>query len=75
MHRRHKYLPALPHWQQRRNTLIARRRAPVEATFSALKRLYGLRRARYRSLKANTNRLIAIATAYNLRRAGLLAGT
>lgn len=75
MHRRHKYLPALPHWQQRRNKLIARKRAPVEATFSALKRLYGLRRARYRSLEANTNRLIAIATAYNLRRACLLPGT
>ena len=50
MHRRHKHIARLPHWQQRRNDLIARRRAPVEAVFSAGKRLYGLGRARYASL-------------------------
>jgi len=75
MHRRHKHLPVLPRWQQRRNHLIARRRAPVEAVFSALKRLYGLGRARYRTLARNTARLIAAATAYNLRRAVLLGAT
>jgi len=74
MHRRHKHIAALPPWQQRRNELIARRRAPVEAVFSALKRLYGLRRAKSRSLERNTARLYAIAAVYNLRRACLLAG-
>jgi IS5 family transposase len=39
MHRRHKYLPRLPRWMQRHNDLIARRRTPVEAIFSAMKRL------------------------------------
>lgn len=75
MHRRHKYLPVLPHWQQRRNDLIARRRAPVEAVFSAFKRLYGQSRARCRTLARNTSRLIAVATAYNLRRAVHLTST
>jgi len=72
MHRRHKHMAALPRWQQRRNLGIARRRAPVEATFSALKRLYGLGRARCRTLARNTTRLLAIITAYNLRRAVIL---
>lgn len=75
MHRRHKHLAALPHWQQRRNHLIARHRAPVEAAFSAFKRLYGGRRARYLSLAANTARWVAVATVYNLRRACLLGAT
>lgn len=74
MHRRHKYLPALPRWQQRRNQLIARRRAPVEAVFSAFKRLYGLARARYRSLARNLTRLLAVITVYNLRRATVISG-
>ena len=75
MHRRHKHTPRLPHWQQRRNDLIARRRAPVEAVFSALKRFYGLRRAKGLTLERNTARLMAAVTAYNLRRASsLLAG-
>ena len=74
MHRRNKHMAALPPWQQRRNDLIARRRAPVEAVFSALKRLYGQRRARSCSLERNAARLFAVATVYNLRRASLLAG-
>jgi len=74
MHRRHKHIARLPHWQQRRNDLIARRRAPVEAVFSAGKRLYGLGRARYASLASNAARALAIFTAYNLRRAALLCG-
>ena len=56
MHRRNKHRAALPPWQKRRNDLIARRRAPVEAVFSALKRFYGLRRARSPSLDGNTAR-------------------
>lgn len=72
MHRRHKYLPRLPHWLGRRNALIARRRAPVEAVFSAMKRLYGKGRARCCSLRANAADYLAFATAYNLRRASIL---
>lgn len=72
MHRRHKYLPTLPPWMQRRNDLIARRRAPVEAVFSAMKRLYGKGRARCCSLRANAADYLAFATAYNLRRASIL---
>ena len=47
MHRAHKHQPALPHWQERRNALIARRRAPVERVFGNFKRLYGRARVRY----------------------------
>ncbi len=74
MHRRHKHIARLPHWLEKRNGLIARRRAPVEAVFSAGKRLYGLTRARYASLARNAARVAAIFTVYNLRRATLLAG-
>ena len=74
MHRRHKHMAQLPRWQDKRNGLIARRRAPVEAVFSAGKRLYGLARARYASLIRNAARTIAVLTVYNLRRAALLAG-
>lgn len=72
MHRRHKYMPRLPPWMQRRNALIARRRAPVEAVFSAMKRLYGKGRARCCSLLINTADYLAFATVYNLRRATIL---
>jgi len=72
MHRRHKYLPELPRWMRKRNRLIARRRAPVEAVFSAMKRVYGKSRARCCSLAANTADYLAFATAYNLRRACIL---
>ena len=75
MHRRHKYIAELPYWQQRRNHLIARRRAPVEAVFSALKRLYGLGRARYRAFANIQSRFLAIVTVYNLRRAALITQT
>jgi IS5 family transposase len=71
MHRRHKYLPELPRWMQRRNDLIARRRAPVEIVFSAMKRRYGKARARC-SLLVNAADYLAFATAYNLRRACIL---
>ncbi len=71
MHRRHKYLPELPRWLARRNALIARRRAPVEAVFSAMKRLYGRARARCHSLTRNAADLLAVVTVYNLRRAAI----
>lgn len=73
MHRRHKHLPVLPHWQGVRNRLIAARRAPVEAVFGALKRIYGRARTRCHSLVANTGDLFAFAGVYNLRRACRLA--
>ena len=73
MHRRHKHLAALPRWQAIRNRLIARRRAPVEAVFSALKRIYGKDRARCHSLKRNAADFFAVLTVYNLRRATIAA--
>jgi len=68
MHRRHKYMPKLPPWMARRNDLIARRRAPVEAVFSAMKRLYGKARTRCHSLTRNASDFMAFATVYNLVR-------
>jgi IS5 family transposase len=69
MHRRHKHMPALPPWMAVRNKLIARRRAPVESVFSAMKRLYGKARTRCHSLNANAADFLAFATVFNLRRA------
>ena len=73
MHRRHKHMAQLPRWQQLRNRLISRRRAPVEATFSAMKRIYGKARTRCHSLIVNAADYLAFATVYNLRRACLLS--
>lgn len=72
MHRRHKHMPVLPRWMQRRNQLIARRRAPVEAVFAAMKRVYGKGRARCLSLGRNLGDYLAFLSIYNLRRASLL---
>jgi transposase, IS5 family len=69
MHRRHRYMASLPPWQARRNQLIARRRAPVEAVFSAMKRLYGKARARCHSLSRNAADFYAFLTVFNLKRA------
>jgi len=69
MHRSHKNQRALPHWQRRRNALIARVRAPVEQVFGTLKRGYGYRRVRYMGLERNATELWLKCTAYNLRRA------
>jgi transposase, IS5 family len=69
MHRRHKYMPVLPHWMQVRNRLISRRRAPVESVFSAMKRIYGKARTRCHSLTANAADFLAFVTVFNLRRA------
>ncbi len=69
MHRRHKYMPVLPHWMSVRNRLISRRRAPVESVFSAMKRLYGKARTRCHSLTVNAADFLAFATVFNLRRA------
>jgi transposase, IS5 family len=75
MHRSHKNQAALPHWQVRRNALIARRRAPVEAVFGTLKRVHGRARARFTSFAANVADFLRQATVYNLRRAAVLLST
>ena len=69
MHRRHRYMPALPRWMAARNRLISKRRAPVESVFSAMKRIYGKARTRCHSLTANAADFLAFATVFNLRRA------
>jgi IS5 family transposase len=74
MHRSHKNQPGLPHWQKRRNALIAPIRAAVERVFGTLKRAYGYTSVRYFSLAANFTQLRLLAIAYNLRRAAVLVG-
>ena len=54
-----------PHWQARRNALIARARAPVEKVFGTLSS-YGYRQRYHRGNAAEP------CTAYNLRRAARL---
>jgi len=55
-----------------RNRAIAPLRAPVERGFAILKRWYGYRRVRYRSLLRNALQLQLLALALNLRRALVL---
>jgi IS5 family transposase len=52
-----------------RNRAIGKIRAPVERTFALMKRWYGYRRVRYRSLLRNALQLQLLAVALNLRRA------
>jgi transposase, IS5 family len=52
-----------------RNRAIGKLRAPVERSFAILKRWYGYRRVRYRSLLRNGLQLQLLALALNLRRA------
>lgn len=75
MHRSHKNQDGLPHWQSRRNALIAPRRAPVERIFGNFKRLYGRARARYWNFRHNLADFYRLATVYNLRRAVTLTTT
>jgi len=72
MHRADKHHPRIIGWRARWNDLVARRRAPVEAVFSAMKRLYGLARARSPCLRYVAADVLAFATIYNLRRAAIL---
>lgn len=69
MRRANRWHPALGVWQRTRNRLIARRRAPIEAVFSTLKRHYGFTRARYASLARNAMRAFAALSMLNLLRA------
>ena len=55
-----------------RNRALAPLRAPVERSFAILKRWYGYRRVRYRSLARNALQLQLLALAMNLRRALVL---
>ena len=55
-----------------RNRAIGRLRAPVERSFAILKRWYGYRRVRYRSLVKNALQLQLLCLALNLRRALVL---
>jgi IS5 family transposase len=64
---------ALTPRQQRRNNLIARRRAAVETTFATWKRRMGLTRARYVGLAKVAGQVLMTAIAFNLRRAATLA--
>ena len=57
-----------------RNRTIGPIRAPIERTFAILKRWYGYRRVRYRSLIRNVLQLQLLAVALNLRRALVLTG-
>jgi IS5 family transposase len=59
---------------QARNRALGRIRAPVERAFAILKRWYGYRRVRYRSLVRNGLQLQLLALAMNLRRALMLTG-
>lgn len=72
MHRSHKNQDGLPHWQSRRNALIAPIRKRVERVFGTLKRTYGYNQVRYYSLAANATQLFLLVTALNLRRAEVL---
>ena len=72
MHRSHKHQRGLPYWQQRRNALIAPRRAPVEQVFGTLKRSYGYQTVRYLGLARNALELWVKCLAYDLRRAARL---
>jgi transposase, IS5 family len=72
MHRADKHHPKITGWRARWNALVSRRRAPVEAVFSAMKRLYGLARARSPCLAYVAADVFAFATIYNLRRAAIL---
>lgn len=69
MRRANRWHRELRYWHRVRNRLIARRRAPVEAAFSTLKRHYGFARARYASLAGNAMRAFAALTMLNLLRA------
>lgn len=72
MHRADKHHPKITGWRAHWNKLVARRRAPVEAVFSAMKRLYGLARARSPCLRYVAADVFAFVTIYNLRRAAIL---
>jgi IS5 family transposase len=68
MWRWHWSWPAPSRWEERRNKLLVKRRAPVEPLFALLKNVYRFARARYRGLLRNGAALHLVATAMNLKR-------
>lgn len=68
-HRSHKHQKELPHWQTRRNTGIAKRRAQIEQVFGTGKRVFGYVRARSVNFATNLEQAFCFATVFNLRRA------
>lgn len=72
MHRANKHHPRITGWRAKWNFMVARRRAPVEAVFSAMKRIYGLTRARSAHFATVVADVFTFATIYNLRRTAIL---
>lgn len=75
MRRWHWAWPEPSRWQQRRNRLLVRHRAPIEPLFALLKHVYGFARVRYRGLLRNAAALHLAATAMNLKRWSIVAKT
>jgi len=73
MRRWHWSWPPPSRWEMRRNSLLVKRRAPIEPLFALLKNVYRFARARYRGLARNNAALHLAATAMNLRRWTILA--
>jgi transposase, IS5 family len=73
MRRWHWSWPPPSRWEVRRNSLLVRRRAPIEPLFALLKNVYRFTRARYRGLARNHAALHLAAIAINLKRWTVLA--
>jgi len=73
MRRWHWSWPPPSRWELRRNSLLVRRRAPVEPLFALLKNVYRFTRARYRGLARNDTALHLAAIAINLKRWTVIA--
>lgn len=68
MRRWHWSWPSPSRWEQKRNALLVKRRAPIEPLFALLKNVYRFSRARYRGLLRNATALQLAVTAMNLKR-------
>ena len=68
MRRWHWRWPPPSRWEHKRNTLLVKRRAPIEPLFALLKNVYRFSRACYRGLLRNATALQLAVTAMNLKR-------
>jgi transposase, IS5 family len=68
MRRWHWNWPPPSRWEQKRNALLVKRRAPIEPLFALLKKVYRFSRACYRGLLRNATALQLAVTAMNLKR-------
>jgi IS5 family transposase len=68
MRRWHWTWPPPSRWEIRRNSLLIKRRAPIEPLFALLKNVYRFFRARYRGLVRNAAALQLAVTAMNMKR-------